>query len=370
MSKNITIQEGGTAKQLTVDKLKTNLVGGGACLWVPEDETSLGTKHISENGTYKASDDGYYGYSEVTVNGIGIAVGKDSDGDSAYASTDPETGVIGIKKLPSSIRITTPPTKLSYIDGESIDYGGMVVKAYLESGEPWTDAGHRDGIIPISELTLPVTHADYSSASHSSKVQTDFNIEPNPFDMGSLDYVDAWSVGGGAYRRSESHVSFTGAIKNLSGNLGDRIIASSSPFSGTSQLLVYGVSKEEAEGKTTAEIAHSNLGTFIYSNESVVQNNNSFTYEGKTVYYSASGMPLNGYFDIGFITTGITEQIAWSMVYGDITESGVQDIPVQYAIAESGEILSDGFSIHVDQIMGGATGGGGQAGDTGTGRND
>ena len=29
MGKNITIQEGGVAKQLTVDKLKTNEVGGG-----------------------------------------------------------------------------------------------------------------------------------------------------------------------------------------------------------------------------------------------------------------------------------------------------------------------------------------------------
>jgi hypothetical protein len=28
MSKNISIQEGGIGKQLTVDKLKTNLVGG------------------------------------------------------------------------------------------------------------------------------------------------------------------------------------------------------------------------------------------------------------------------------------------------------------------------------------------------------
>lgn len=28
MSKNITIQEGGVGKQLTVDKLRTNLVGG------------------------------------------------------------------------------------------------------------------------------------------------------------------------------------------------------------------------------------------------------------------------------------------------------------------------------------------------------
>lgn len=35
MSKNINIQEGGIGKQLTVDKLKTNLVDGGTQLWVP-----------------------------------------------------------------------------------------------------------------------------------------------------------------------------------------------------------------------------------------------------------------------------------------------------------------------------------------------
>lgn len=50
MSKSIVIQEGGIGKQLTVDKLKTDLVGGGTCLWVPEDSTNLGTKHISEGG--------------------------------------------------------------------------------------------------------------------------------------------------------------------------------------------------------------------------------------------------------------------------------------------------------------------------------
>jgi tetratricopeptide (TPR) repeat protein len=38
MSKNITIQEGGTAKQFTAQKLQTSLVGGGTQLWVPEDE--------------------------------------------------------------------------------------------------------------------------------------------------------------------------------------------------------------------------------------------------------------------------------------------------------------------------------------------
>ena len=81
MSKNITIQEGGIAKYITADKLKTNLVDGGTCLWVPEDDVSLGTKYITENGTYLAETDGYYGYESVTVYNIGTVYGTDDDGD-------------------------------------------------------------------------------------------------------------------------------------------------------------------------------------------------------------------------------------------------------------------------------------------------
>lgn len=351
MSKNIVIQEGGVGRQFSADKLKTNLVGGGSCLWVPEDTTQLGTKYIEENGTFKASDDGYYGYSEVTVSGVGTAVGKDSDGDSAYASTDPETGAITIKKLPSSIRITTPPTKLSYTDGEMIDYSGMVVKAYLASGELWTDASHRDGIIPISELNLPVKYADYSAASHTSKVQADFDIDPNPFDVGSLDHVDAWSVGGGAYRRSESHINADGSRLIQSGSVQNIIIASSSPFTASSELTVYYVSREDAAGMTEEQIAKSSLGDFLYNNSATIEDNNSFTYDEKAVFYYSGASGTGGYWNISPIIAGNTNEIAWSMVYGDITESGSQDIPVQYVVAENGETLSDKFSIHVDQTI-------------------
>ena len=152
------IQEGGIGKQLTADKLKTNLVGGGTCLWVPEDETQLGTKYISENGTYRASADGYYGYSEVTVRGVGTATGKDPDGsgDEATASVDPDTGDIVITKIPSRIGVITPPTNPYgiYQDGQTIVKDGMVVKAYLESGGEY-------GTVPNGEITLNPTTAVY-----------------------------------------------------------------------------------------------------------------------------------------------------------------------------------------------------------------
>ena len=153
MSKDIIIQEGGQSKQLTVDKLKTNLVGGGDCLWVPEDGIILGTKHISENGTFRASDDGYFGYSEVTVSGVGTATGRDpTTGEETRVSVDPETGELEETVIPESIRITTLPTKVNYTNGEQINYNGIVVHAYSSTG--------RDlGAVPFNELVFPVTTA-------------------------------------------------------------------------------------------------------------------------------------------------------------------------------------------------------------------
>lgn len=162
MSRNITIQEGGTAKQLTVEKLRTNLVGGGNCLWVPEDDVALGRKTITENGTFVAADDGLYGYSQVTVSGIGAAAGKipsgaavpSADGNEYVVTTD-NSGNLDFLKIPSSIKVTTPPTKTEYNDGEIIDYTGMVVTAYDANGESM-------GTVTFSELIMPVSEADIS----------------------------------------------------------------------------------------------------------------------------------------------------------------------------------------------------------------
>lgn len=154
MPKNIVIQEGGLGKQLTADKLKTNLVGGGTCLWVPEDDTHLGTKYITNNGTFKASDDGLYGYSEVTVSGIGTVTGKDPDtGEEVEVHRDPETGEIVETVIATEIRVVTLPAKTTYTHGETIDYSGIVVHKYSAKG---TDLG----AVPFGELVFPETTAD------------------------------------------------------------------------------------------------------------------------------------------------------------------------------------------------------------------
>lgn len=73
LAKNITIEEGGIAKNFTASKLRTKLTGtDDTCSWIPEDEVlnyvSLGEKTIVANGTYTASADNLNGFSKVTVN--------------------------------------------------------------------------------------------------------------------------------------------------------------------------------------------------------------------------------------------------------------------------------------------------------------
>lgn len=161
MSKDIIIQEGGVGRQLSVDRLKTALVGGGTCLWVPEDAVALGKKTITKDGTYKAADEDLYGYSQVTVRGIGKVVGKDQDGNEIHVDTD-AGGNLTFSKVPSSIKVTVKPDKSVYLPNETLDYAGIVVTGYDANGSAM-------GEIPFSELILPMEKADGSTIPEGSE---------------------------------------------------------------------------------------------------------------------------------------------------------------------------------------------------------
>ena len=136
----------------TVDKLRTSSIDGSSITWIPEDESRCESLHVTENGTYQPGA-GHYGYDYVTVSVNGGSVtGKDGDGDEAAAHADPDTGRIVIEKIPSKIRITTQPTKKQYRVGETIDFSGAVVKAYLLTGGVY-------GTVPTNQITLSPTRA-------------------------------------------------------------------------------------------------------------------------------------------------------------------------------------------------------------------
>lgn len=352
MSKNIVIQEGGVGKQLTVDKLKTDVVGGGTCLWVPEDERQLGTKYISENGTYRASADGYYGYSEVTVSGMGTATGKDPDGsgDDAVAYTDPSTGEIVVDKIPSSIKVVTPPSKVSYVDGEAISIAGIQVEAYLASGGKYGD-------VPFGELSFSPAIATYDESGDKG-TQGKASYDAVTGLQQPISYctklTSKTQQGGGAV---DIYTENAGAMAGYrSGGNYTRIMASASQPVSTWKTEWYNKDGEK------------------YYEDTGSDNGAAFTYEGKTVYwYPAIGgrgalVPQNAVRSGG--SPG--EMDAWVMIYGNREETAgsAQTITVSWPCPKTGEMLSTTFEIFVTKSLGGATGGGGEAGDTGAGRND
>lgn len=159
MSKLVSIVEGQSSKQFNnVGFLRTSLQGGGYCDWIPEDERVLKSKSVTKNGTYKAINDSAYAYDEFTVNvpKKDSVTGKKPNGNEATVSRDNEGNLVETG-VPSSIRITTNPSKMTYSDGETIDMSGAVIKAYNTDGGLW-------GNVPLNEVSVSPSTADGGGA--------------------------------------------------------------------------------------------------------------------------------------------------------------------------------------------------------------
>lgn len=342
MSKNITIQEGGVAKQLTVDKLKTNLVGGSTCTWVPEDEVQLGTKYISENGTYKASADGLYGYSEVTVSGIGTVTGKDPDGsgDEATATVDPETGEIVISKIPSSIEVIAPPTNPYgiYMNGQAITKDGMIVKAYLESGGEY-------GTVPNGEITLNPTTAVYDESKDAG-----ITGEATVSDTTGLsqDTIDALPIGYGTQIIGTSpyyETGMPGGISNAITSLTHTapVYAFAQTING--QAIPFLCSTEPFSGIFTT---HNPGGDAAYNSNI---SSSSAVINRKIVHYAqAHGAGSWSYRTPPVSTARSATEVAYVILYGTRDEKpagSTQTITVSWPCPGSGAILETTFDILV-----------------------
>lgn len=321
MSKDITIQEGGTARTFTgVTKLKTAQAGGGSVYWVPEGETQLGHKSISADGTYYAADDGYYGFEYVVVNGI---TGKDpnaDDDDDHNITVDPNTGDLVNTRLPASIAITTLPSKTGYVDGETIDLTGIVVKAYYEDGTEW-------GTVPASALSPDPAAADIGSVTDekyaTSSLDTNWE-QPIPINgdvqLGSGTYATYVKMGAGAV--------------NL-------IVFAPPDASGSTREFVFVSKSAGATVRIYQPDAPAGIDTTITLNRTV-------TIDGKTAYYYRETLVNRGA-AVPSVTPSRgapDENTIWTAVWGTITDIG-QPITVNWPRTGDGKVLSDTFMIQV-----------------------
>lgn len=334
------IREGGNPVYMSARLLKTNLQGGGTCLWVPEDEVNLDTKYVDHSGTYPASADDCYGYSQITVTNVDVEITQDEDGDDVAKITDGDTVII--PKLPSSIVIDVLPNKLIYYEDQLIDYTGMVVKAYTKSGQLWTDASHPNGIIPISKLTLPVTiaHADQGRGA-SSDLDTGSFTQPIPLS-GSVTFASYSD----SSRRIRNQFTWTpignAAMVIMRNSLEQTIILTASPEASDSLLETYTYTNT-----VTGEQRKQFFTTFP---------NNQYTYDGKTVYYTRANIAHStSVYDplispaidwYGQIGSEYEAKAAWTAVYGEISGE-TQEVPVQWNRPYDNELLEASFSITI-----------------------
>lgn len=297
MSKDVIIQEGGRGKTITADKLRTALVGGGDCLWVPEDEVQVGEKVIDENGTYLAADDGLYGYSQVTVRGVGQVTGKDGAGNDAMAYVDPDTGRIMINELPSELRIITPPSHGIYTDGSIISLNGMALKAYYSNGTEW-------GVVPVNEVLPDPMYAHYDKSTDvpiGGIATSDLVPEGIEFNTGMAHWLYYDSSFAGQYYEAD-------------------VIAAFTPEQQPDTRVIIRM------GRKTSYAAHQYEIWRDGSRHSEIYHPGSyFEHDGKGCYYYGVNVPRTtslGSWDLTDNPTPVhdTPEQVWTMLYGAITD--------------------------------------------------
>lgn len=362
-----------------VAKLETNLTGGGTCLWVPKDERELETLNAERNGTYRPTK---YGFSRANVrvpSQSGGVTGKGQDGNEYTVTVD--DGELVKTKIPSSIVIVTEPTVTEYEDGDAINFSGIVVKAYDGEGNLWTDAMHPDGVIPYSELRFPDTVAVYTGGgsgydntyvSPSGQIQVGSGTITGPIiAMDRLiltsPSVNPYSLLTEAFLIERNQWWYTifvnqsmpGGIDCRVAAIGEKLYIARSENFDCSQYMIL----ED--------------GTVIGAG--TVGSTESFTLEGKTVYYiEFTPVHFAGERDFSFIVpestqaSGQAKRICWYMIYGEMEYQGTseQEVPVDWPRPGDGKVLRDEFTIEVSPADSGGNTGGNTGGGTGGGEGE
>lgn len=286
----------------------------------------------------------------------------DFDGDS-ISGIDPETGnemevsldedgFLDEEVLPSSISIIREPFKLKYMDGDLILFAGLVVQAYTEDGNVWTDAGHPDGIIPLSELYFPVKTACMDGEDQNW-----------------------WEVDGiGTVRLTPASVE----IQYDEGYFNDKRyyhyiyeLSASAPvyyykiYDGERTTVAY----VSTEPFTVKSMRTHPLG---WSDDRATRQGAEHTYNGHTAYVSP---PLTGGGNLwNLIPASASQGDIWNdavlaVTTGEKIKSVMQTVPVQY-IRDDGETLEDSYQIEVFEKESGGDSGASWDGNISYGGND
>ena len=338
MSTNITIQEGGKEYQFSVASMRTDVDGGGTCLWVPPGGGNVKRKHITKNGIYVAGDEGYYAYSVVTVNvdrNKGVTGRSTTDGKEHHISVNPETGELEDTVVPTEIRVVVQPDYVGpYYGGDTITVEGMVVNAF------GADGAYYD-YIPLSDLFFPVLRVPNIEFQDYMWYEgmTYYKSTGAQANLGILkDYGLGWDL------RYVSAYIPTGMRFIIGSDTGNGFVVCAISLEPFSSGLRYG--KADASIATSYPYPNTSAGSY-----------GSVNYSGTTYYY-------------GFMTVSAQGVAAWEMhklidrALGDNVTSyarkaveacygpnarggGNMAVPVKWSRPGDGEVLSTNFVVEV-----------------------
>lgn len=348
MGNIIRIKEGGLPKVFDAAKLRTNLQGGGNCLWIPKESYPVDSKFITENGTYLAAAEGLHGFSSLNVSSQPDYVVGNKGGKPYYVHKGGTAGNDLIyEELPTEIRVTKMPYKTIYTENGIIDYSGIEITAYKKNGEVWTNDRYKNGVIPIDELYFSNTHAKdlYGHYEFDEPITGDFNENVNESFKTSKDFYLELYADNSLYNnrpvKGRLQTSTTSGNNTVATGWYDRSINERFPNIHTtaSKIIVASDNRENIVNycKTVRKRevqfldAQDKQWVTVYNYENYLPADD-WTYNGKKVYYfgrerenivtgpeykikESSGYNEQHVVPLGNVGNG--RRIAWSLIYGE-----------------------------------------------------
>ncbi len=387
-----------------VSKLVTYKSDGETCTWIPEDETRLVTKAIIKDGTYIVDDElgSPYGYSQVTVNGVGnkvlgqlgeksitkngtyIAendsagpfygysrvvvdieggssgdggggstpvVGKDDDGDDAEVKTD-DDGTIVVEKLPTRISISVYPNNLVYDDGQLIDFTGLKVKAFLPNDTEW-------GIVDDDELIKPVTVAEAGEGEEVDVKASIENVSLLQYPENNPISISTMASGTKYYAQASTTDTPMGYIFKVEGNSTMYVVSVLTDSSHSNYALHIYSRSSFSTYRSWGRFGDNESEPSYYDNASLIHSDIIGDYYIGRLGTSGEvpAFPENIFIDNLYSTSDFAIQIFG----GTITGGSQQTIPFQWKRPGDGKVLETSFtiSVHASDDSGDSGGGSG-----------
>lgn len=285
------VKEGGKSRTMGgTDHLKVNLQSGGTVRFISEEGIETDTLSVTQEGTYHASSNDKYAYKSVTVN---VPDGGGGGG-----------GGGGGDDLPTAISASM--FVIDYVDGERIDYSGLVVTALKDNQyggyETWTSPEYPNGVIPLNELNLPVSTAQYDEEA-GAIWESEFGIQAIRVECVQTEHM---------YRSTTSSPWRTENIYVYTGGLG--------VHDGKPRTI-----SKKAEGATFLTRYD---GGLYAANESGNRNNNMAAYENTDL---SIGWALKGS-STQVLPDKVFGSAIWGEYFTDVPESSVN--PTGHNISE------------------------------------